>query len=517
MGRILALLAAVLAAVFTGYLVAKHLPSESVPFLTPPPAKSTPADTRPPAPVRTAVPAPAAVPALPSFAEVVAKVDPSVVGIISERVIAERIAPRESLGELRDLLREGDAVGEGEGVPIPPREGKEVDSGTGLVIDGSGYILTNHHVVQGATRILVQLRDGSREAAQIVGLDPGTDLVLLHSRALAGKLPAAVLGDSDQLRVGEWVMAIGDPLSFGETATAGIVSGKGRRLSNAAFATTYIQTDAAINFGNSGGPLVNLRGEVIGINVAISRFAQDPFVQGFIEGVGFAIPSNTVREVVEILRREGRVRRGYLGVIHGPVTELAAEAFGLDEARGALMVRVLDDLPAARAGVRHGDIILEVGGTPIRDTAHLMHEITRSEPGSTVELVLFREGRTEKVEVQLADRSESESAETEDGAEGDPARRATPDLGPLGFGVTEADPEVTGFEGVHVTRVDPLGAAWDGGLRPGMWVLEIDGRPVSGKAAFEAVTADLTAGHVARIYVGMTPQAGRLWVFVPVQ
>jgi len=459
---------------------------------------------RPPLPALPAAPSPAA----PLFAQATARVMPSVVGVVAERVVAGD-SQADGLRSLREFL---DGQGETEKPPSPlPSEEREVSGGTGVALPG-GYIVTNQHVIDGSSRVHVVLSSGERVPVRVVGTDPDTDLALLRMEEGRRAPPAAPFGDSDRLQVGEWVLAIGDPLSLQNTVTAGIVSGKGRRIVGSAIVSDYIQTDAAINFGNSGGPLVDARGEVVGINTAISRVQMDAALAGFVEGVGFAIPSNTVREVVEELRREGKVSRGFLGVRFEEVTPNAAEALGLGKPRGALVEEVLEEMPAARAGLRPCDVILEVDGTPLEGADHLIREVAHHRPGSEVMLRLLRDGAQLTSKVLLADRRELRDEGTEEA----PGER--PALGPLGIEVANASlprPEGKGEEPwLHVTRLDPLGDAWEEGLRPGMWLLEIEGRPVRTAEEFREAAAGLEPGRVARLYVAETIGGSKRFVFV---
>jgi serine protease Do len=259
-------------------------------------------------------------------------------------------------------------------------------------VDPDGYILTNHHLVPGPARVRVRLADKRELAARRVGSDPSTDLALLKVEARG--LPALSLGDSDRLRVGDWVCAIGNPLEFDHTVTVGVVSSKGRKIFNQSF-DSYIQTDAAINPGSSGGPLVNLRGEAVGISAAVSSDAQ---------GIGFAIPSNVARSVLAQLREDGRVRRGYLGVqLHELSPDLAA-MLKLEEPRGALVVDVPPGEAAALAGLRRWDVITGVQDEPIADGDELVQTISALRPGREVRLSLLRDGRPLTVSAHLGER-----------------------------------------------------------------------------------------------------------------
>jgi serine protease Do len=308
----------------------------------------------------------------PSFAAVVEQVNSAVVHI---DVI-------EDAGSVAPLAFD-DGV-----VPGLPRRGE----GSGFIVDSEGYILTNHHLVPGPARVRVRLADRRELAARRVGSDASTDLALLKVEAHG--LPAVPLGDSDRVRVGDWVCAIGNPLEFDHTVTVGVVSSKGRKIFNESF-DSYIQTDAAINPGSSGGPLVNLRGEAVGISAAISSEAQ---------GIGFAIPSNVARAVLVQLREEGRVRRAYLGVqLHELDPDLAA-MLGLGEPRGALVVDIPAGAAAEAAGLRRWDVITAVGEEPIADGDELVRTISALPPGREVRLSLLRDGKALTVTALLGER-----------------------------------------------------------------------------------------------------------------
>lgn len=360
--------------------------------------------------------------------------------------------------------------GEGFGPQIVPRrEGL----GSGVVIDPSGIVLTNNHVVDGMDSVVVGLADGREFTATDIKTDPQSDLAVLRITN-AGNLPAATLGDSDALQIGDWVLAVGSPFGLDETVSAGIVSAKGRAL-QAAERAQFLQTDAAINPGNSGGPLVNLRGEVVGINTAIASRS------GAYQGVGFAIPSNLVKWVANQLVREGRVQRAYLGVGVGVLTPELAEQFGGRVGQGVVVQRVYPDSPADKAGVQFGDVITTFQGTAIHSPSELQQAVEKVAVGSQVPLVLLRDGQTINVTVALEELPEM-------AAEGQampqaPSRRSTPATEiekAMGIEVRDLNAQLAqqlGYEdrtaGVLVTAVDPTGLAADKGLGRGMLILKV--------------------------------------------
>ena len=291
-----------------------------------------------------------------SFADVVQRVNPAVVHITATQGA------------------DGDAAdGPGGGV----RRGE----GSGFIVDPDGYILTNHHLVSSPERIRVRLADKREFPAVLVGADPSTDLALLRVRASG--LPAMALGDSDRVRVGEWVCAIGNPYRFEHSVTVGVVSSKGRKIYDASF-DSYIQTDAAINPGNSGGPLINAAGEAIGVNAAVSAQGQ---------GIGFAVPINVAREILGPLRTTGRVSRGYLGIQLQELDPDLQRMMGLQEPHGAVVLDVIDGGAGAAAGLRRYDVVTHVGGRPVEDGDQLVRTIAARPPGTSVALSVFRDGR----------------------------------------------------------------------------------------------------------------------------
>jgi len=278
---------------------------------------------------------------------------------------------------------------------VVPRERRELSLGSGVVVDGRGTILTNHHVVEHASEVRVSFGDGRELAARILGVDPRTDLAVL--RVEDAGLPHATLGDSDLLQVGDIVLAFGNPFGLGGTVTMGIVSAMGRGNIGVADYEDFIQTDAAINPGNSGGALVNTRGEVVGINTAI--FSRS----GGYQGIGFAIPSNMTREVLDDILENGRVVRGYAGIALQALTPDLARAFGLDDARGAVVTSLDPAGPAAAAGLRRGDVLVALRDRPIADDEELRTRLSRLKPGERVALGVVRNGRRLEVDLVLAE------------------------------------------------------------------------------------------------------------------
>ncbi|MBI4251982.1 MAG: DegQ family serine endoprotease [Candidatus Tectomicrobia bacterium] len=330
--------------------------------------------------------------ALPSLADLAERLRPSVVNISAETVVQAQGGgvpgmPGDPWSEMFRRFFEGQPFPFPESVPqAPPAEQRTSSLGSGLIVDKEGFILTNNHVIERATGITVVFDDRKRRKATVVGRDALTDLALLKVEKKPGDTFVPVrLGDSDKLRVGDWVMAIGNPFGLSHTVTAGIVSAKGRVIGAGRF-DDFIQTDASINPGNSGGPLFNLEGEVIGINTAIFSRA------GGNIGIGFAIPANMAKTIIPQLRR-GSVVRGFLGVSIQSLSETMAKGLGLKDARGAIVASVVDDSPAAKAGIRRGDVIVALDGKKIEKARDLSRTAAGLKPGAAVKVELLRAGK----------------------------------------------------------------------------------------------------------------------------
>jgi serine protease Do len=378
-------------------------------------------------------------------------------------------------------------------------EGPRQGSGSGFIIDKDGFILTNHHVIQGAERITVTMADGRSLRAEVVGADPAIDVALLRVQAGA-PLPEAALGDSDRLRVGEWVCAIGNPLGYVHSVTVGVVSFIGRKLFDASL-DDYIQTDAAINFGNSGGPLINAAGEVVGINSAISSRASN---------IGFAVPINQAAAILPQLKAHGRVSRGFIGVGLTDVTPALQRALDLSVARGAMVQDVSAGSPAQRAGLRAYDIILEVDGRQVLSNEELIRDISARQPGSVARLEILRDARRMAVPVKLAERPPREREDTLEGLAPRAPRTRPPEPvdTPLGLSVRDLDRTFIGrleipasVNGVVISRVDPTGSGFQALLRRGFVVMEINKRPVHSVAEYQRVLSAARPGDILALYV----------------
>lgn len=419
---------------------------------------------------------------LNSYADILERATPAVVGVYTARIIdfsEEAGAGRRGRNPLEDFLRRYYGLPEGpsqpEGTPGQPRRREErvpTGVGSGVIVSADGYILTNNHVVTGeeeevVDEIVVKLPDGREFEAVVVGRDPGTDIAVLKVEA-GNALPVVTLTNSDALRVGDIAFAIGNPLEVGLTVTQGIISATGRTdlgILGLGGYENFIQTDASINFGNSGGALVDSEGRLIGINTAIMSRT------GGNIGIGFAIPSNLARSIMANLIQSGEVQRGFLGVLPGNLTPELAESFGLDKPEGAIVNQVTAGMPADRAGIRHGDIILKVNGAPIRSAADLRLRISQTAPGSEVQITLQREGKPMEVTVVLANLQEGIAVVTpESPLEGVVLAALNREMR-TAFEVPEE------VEGVLVTEVE-AGSPYEDVLDSGMVLVEVNRREI---------------------------------------
>jgi Do/DeqQ family serine protease len=378
-------------------------------------------------------------------------------------------------------------------------------SGSGFIIDREGRILTNNHVVRDASEITVTLSDKRTFKAKVIGQDQATDVAVIQISA-TGTLPVLPLGDSDAIKVGQWVLAIGNPLGeLQGSVTAGIVSARGRSSLNIAGGAPdyqdFIQTDASINFGNSGGPLVNLRGEAIGINTAINAQGQ---------GIGFAIPINLVRHVAEQLVANGKVVRGFLGVVPGELTPALAETYGVDSDAGVVVQEVSDDSPASRAGIRPGDIITAFDDTRVRDVTAFRLKVADTPVDKRVSVALLRDGRPSKVTVTLANREvmlaqATGPARGRGGAPGSPESASPSDLGVTVRTLNDDEREVLGnrARGVLVTAVEDDSPAAEAGIEEGDLILEANGRDIASPTDLGTVVRSARqANRPMRVRVG---------------
>jgi serine protease Do len=427
-----------------------------------------------------------------SFADIVERINPAVVNIDATSRGREprrrrgRVGPPESPDPF-----EGPDFG-------PPRgETPRRGAGSGFIIDADGSILTNHHVVERAERITVKLSDGRTFRARVIGADPDTDIALIKVEGQSG-LPVAPLGDSSTLRMGEWVCAIGNPLGYEHSVTVGVVSFLGRKLFDMAL-DDYIQTDAAINFGNSGGPLINSRGEVIGINAAISSRASS---------IGFAVPINGASAVLPQLRARGRVSRGYMGVDLRDVDADLERSLRLTVDHGAVVQDVKAGSPAEHAGLRPYDVITSLDDQTIANDDQLIREIAARSPGSPARLGVVRDGRSQALTVKLEQRPARERGDKAESAAPSAERpKADPDA-LLGLTVRDIDRATAErlelpaqLRGVLITRVEAMSASFDGGIERGTVLLEVNRQRVDSVADYRRIARTARAGDILTFYI----------------
>jgi serine protease Do len=414
-----------------------------------------------------------------SFAPLVEKYGDTVVNIYTTQTVKEPPIPyfpfQEHQGVPEFFKKFFEQQGQGYHGQVIPQ--KRTSLGSGVIISADGYIITNNHVIDEADEINVRFANHEEYVAKIIGRDAKTDVALIKIDAKE-TLPYASFGDSEKLRVGDWIIAIGNPFGFEQTVTAGIVSGKGRTLGSGNY-ENFIQTDASINPGNSGGPLFNMDGQMVGINTAIySR-------SGGNIGIGFAIPVNMAKNVIEQLKTTGKVTRGWLGVMIQNVSQDLAKQFGLDRPIGALIGEVSPGSPAEKAGILPGDIIVEYKGKEITQMNMLPTLVAQTQVGETVNVALFRNGKKKNVSVTVAKLEEDEA----------PAEMGQESV--LGLTVQQLTPElaqslkIKDKEGIIVANVEPGSAAEDAGLRPGDLILEVNRQEVRNMEEYTKAIANL--------------------------
>nr|WP_298123571.1 DegQ family serine endoprotease [uncultured Pseudoxanthomonas sp.] len=459
---------------------------------------------QPEAPVPTAATAPVAaqstapqlVTGLPDFTQLVEQVGPGVVNV--EATVGARRSAQAEEAEIPEIFRR--MLPPGFPMPGPGQQGPQrrgTSMGSGFIISADGYVLTNHHVVDGADEVKVTLPDRRELTAKVVGSDQQYDVALLKVEAKG--LPTVRIGNSATLKPGQWVVAIGSPLGLDHSVTAGIVSAVGRSASAEQRYVPFIQTDVAINQGNSGGPLLNTRGEVVGINSQIFS------VSGGYMGISFAIPIDLAMGAVEQLKSTGKVSRGQLGVQVGAVTSDAVKGFGLPDNRGALVNDVVGGSPAAKAGIGPGDVIRSVNGRAINDSSDLPPIIGAMAPGTKVTLGVLRDGKPRDLTVTLSELDEGEAGTSVTPAS--PDRPAAPaGRNALGIQTQPLDANsrkqlgVEGTDGVLVARVDSA-AAREAGLAPGMVILQVGRTKVDSPAALDRELAAAKAGDTVMLLV----------------
>ena len=425
-------------------------------------------------------------PAPDGFADLAEKLLPSVVNVSTSQTVQTRSGPQlpqlppgspfeEFFKEFFDRNR--------------PQQRKTQSLGSGFIVNSDGYVVTNNHVIQGADEITVALHDNTRLKAEVIGRDAKTDLAVLKVEPTT-ELQSVVLGDSDAVRVGHWVMAIGNPFGLGGTVTAGIISARGRDINSGPY-DDFLQTDASINRGNSGGPMFNMKGEVIGINTAIFS------PSGGSVGIGFAIPSITAEPVINQLITRGQVRRGWLGVHIQSVTDEIAENLGLDKPRGALVASVIKDSPAEKAKIKAGDVILKFDTKDVGQMRRLPRIVAETLVDETVDVVVWRAGAEVELRVTVAELDESEpQIASRTGGEGSGEGGHTIDV--LGLALSNATPRLRerfdleeDVTGVVVTDVKDAGVAAEKGVRPGDVIVEVSQEKVKSVADVKAKINDV--------------------------
>ena len=434
-----------------------------------------------------------------SFADLVDRLMPTVVNITTTQNVPQQGSRLRDMPQLppgspfEELFKE---FFDRRGGDEQKRRGTSL--GSGFIIDGEGYIITNNHVIQGAEDITVILRDDTQLKAKLVGTDARADVALLKVEPPNKKpLPAAKFGDSEKVRVGDWVVAIGNPFGLGHSVTAGIISARGRAISNESL-DDYLQTDAAINKGNSGGPLFNADGEVIGVNTAIFS------PSGTNAGLAFSIPSNMVKQIAEQLREFGKVKRGWIGVSYQSVTDDIADSFALDRARGVLVANVVADGPASKAGLKRNDIILNFAGQEVPELRRFPRLVANARVGSTVDVVVWRQGKEVSLKLRIGEQDEPEKQNVS--AQGAPKKPAEPDqavtstIEQLGLTLQKPSDQLRekygladNVKGLVVTKVALNSPAAEKQLQPGDVILEVDQKAVTTPQEVSEIVAKLQA------------------------
>lgn len=471
--------------------------------------------------VHSAAPAMAANPPLNGFADLVEKLSPAVVNISTSQKVKGKSGMSMMFPELPDnpemepLKRFFDQFSGGmQDAPVQEREVTSL--GSGFIVDPAGYIITNNHVIDGAESVTVRLSDDTKYTAKIVGRDKKTDLALLKVEP-AKPLPAVTFGDSDEMRVGDWVVAIGNPFGLGGSVTQGIISARQRSINAGPF-DDFLQTDAPINRGNSGGPLFNLQGEVIGINSAIFS------PSGGNIGIGFAIPSALARPVIDQLKQFGRTHRGWLGVKIQEVSDEIANSVGLGKTRGALVLEITDDSPAKHSGFQPGDIITSFNGKPVEKMRFLPRLVAETKIGSTVPVTVWRQGKSVTLSVKVGELEEKEEAQADagDGQKAAPSKTVISqklldmDIAVLNESLREQYGIADGAKGLLVVSVKSGSEAASRGVREGDLITQMAGEPVTSiPDAKNAVTNMKKAGR-KYVLVKIEREGSSAFVALPV-
>jgi len=456
-----------------------------------------------------------------SFADLAAKVSPAVVNVSSKHKVARADNPAPDMPDLpkgspfEEFFKHfREKQGDNGGHPVTAL-------GSGFIIDPSGYIVTNNHVIDGATDIEVTLSSGKDFPAKLIGADQKTDLALLKIDSPT-PLPAVPFGDSDTIRVGDWVMAVGNPFGLGGTVTAGIISARGRDIHSGPY-DDFLQVDASINQGNSGGPTFDMAGEVIGINTAIAS------PNGGSVGIGFAIPSNEAKPVIAALREHGSIERGWLGVQIQEVTPDIAQATGLDKAEGALVADIQPNSPAAKSDLKRGDVIVGYDGKPVKELRDLTRLVADTPVGQQATLTIWRDGAKQSVAVQIAklqpDQEAAASPNDENGA-GDNGDNGNGDVAgqpaaALGLTLSRITPDVRQqfqipdtVKGVVVTDVDASGPAAAQGIQPGDVIEQVAQKDVTTPHEVQTLAQAAREAHRNAVLLLVNRQGNEIYVAV---
>jgi serine protease Do len=446
-----------------------------------------------------------------SFADLAAKLLPAVVNISSSQMVADRQGPDFQFppgSPFEDLFKDF-MNRQGQGNDGKPHKHRATALGSGFIISPDGYIVTNNHVIDGADEISVTLHNNETLPAKLVGRDPKTDVALLKVDSKKD-LPFVKWGDSDKARIGDWAMAIGNPFGLGGTVTAGIISARNRDINQGPY-DDFIQTDAAINRGNSGGPLFNMDGDVIGINSAIYS------PSGGSVGIGFAIPSAIAKSVIDQIKEYGKPRRGWLGVHIQTVTDDIADSLGLDHAYGAMVADVNKGSPAAKAGIKQGDVILKFDGKTVEEMRRLPRIVADTKIGKDVDVVVWRDGKKKTVSVTLGELKDDTKASDDSGNDQEKAAPTASEatIDAIGVKIANVDDELRqrfnlseDTEGVVVTDIDTDGYAAEKGVRPGDIILEVSHKSVKSADEVKAAVKSAVDADKRTILMLMETPAG---------
>ena len=446
-----------------------------------------------------------------SFADLVERVSPAVVTVTAETRETDQQALLNSPDNLPEPFRDFfNQFGQGQQFQIPR---KATSMGSGFIIDRGGYIVTNNHVIENAKKIEVKLQDGRTFDAKLIGTDTSTDVALLKVKA-DKPLPSVEFGDDRQLRVGDWVIAVGNPFGLSNTVTAGIVSSLSRNVPGSGPYNDFIQIDAPINRGNSGGPTFDLRGQVVGMNSMIFS------PSGGSVGIGFAIPSSTIRDVVEQLQAHGKVARGWLGVAIQSITPDIASSLGIKQSKGAIVASIVPGGPAAKAGFEQGDIVVAVNGKEIDDNRDLTRRVAALPAGAKAAFTVLRGGSSKTLTAQIAQRKDEQVASIAP-AQSSQGPSTTGEA--MGLGLAAVTPEIRrsynldgNVEGVLITRVDPNSDAADKGLQPGDVLLSIGNRAVHTPQDVQKTVAEAHAQGRKSVLVLVSGSSGPRYVAVDI-